>query len=220
MTTGLTDLGTLERDAFRKFYDDGVFDIYVGAMLITMGVAAIFADRLSNELQSGLLTLGLALVVTVPLLLWRRHLLRSRLGDFKPGPARRRKIAVTRLVLLGSVLVGLVAFIVATIAYRSDADIDAAGLIVPLLWMLNSLIVFGAMAYLLEVPRFYAHAVIISFAMPLLIWPDMLWDTKVAPWLAFGLPGLIVALIGLRKLVEFLQTYPVLETEAAIDGGA
>ncbi len=220
MTTGLTDLGTLERDAFRKFYDDGVFDIYVGAMLITMGVAAIFADRLSNELQSGLLTLSLALVVTVPLLLWRRHLLRSRLGDFKPGPARRRKIAVTRLVLLGSVLVGLVAFIVATIAYRSDADIDAAGLIVPLLWMLNSLIVFGAMAYLLEVPRFYAHAVIISFAMPLLIWPDMLWDTKVAPWLAFGLPGLIVALIGLRKLVEFLQAYPVLETEAAIDGGA
>jgi len=220
MTTGLTDLRALERNAFRKFYDDGVFDIYVGAMLITMGVAAIFADRLANEFQSGLLTLGLALAVTVPLLLWRRHLLRSRLGDFKPGPARRRKIATTRLVLLGSVLFGVVAFIVATIAYRSDADIDMAGLIVPLLWMLNSLIVFGAMAYLLDVPRFYVHAVIIGSAMPLLIWPDMLWDTKVAPWLAFGLPGSIVASIGIHKLVAFLQAYPVLEAEAAIDGEA
>ena len=220
MTTGLTDLKALERNAFRKFYDDGIFDFYVGAMLITMGVAAIFADRLSSEFQSMLLILGLALVVTVPLLMWRRHLLRSRLGDFKPGPARRRKIAVTRLVLLGSVLVGLVAFIVATIAYRSDADIDAAGLVVPLLWMLNSLIVFGAMAYLLDVPRFYAHAVIISFAMPLLIWPDMLWDTKVEPWLAFGLPGLVVASIGLRKLMGFLQAYPVVGEEAAIDGEA
>jgi len=220
MTTGLTDLRALERNAFRKFYDDGVFDIYVGAMLITMGVAAIFADRLANEFQSGLLTLGLALAVTVPLLLWRRHLLRSRLGDFKPGPARRRKIATTRLVLLGSVLFGVVAFIVATIAYRSDADIDMAGLIVPLLWMLNSLIVFGAMAYLLDVPRFYVHAVIIGSAMPLLIWPDMLWDTKVAPWLAFGLPGSIVASIGIHKLVVFLQAYPVLEAEAAIDGEA
>jgi hypothetical protein len=143
MTTGLTDLRALERDAFRKFYDDGVFDIYLGAMLITMGVAALFADRLSNEFQSGLLTLGLALVVTVPLLLWRRQLLRSRLGDFKPGPARRRKIATTRLFLLGSVLLGVIAFIVAAIAYRSEADIDLVGLIVPLLWVLNSLIVLG-----------------------------------------------------------------------------
>jgi hypothetical protein len=220
MTTGLTDLRALERDAFRKFYDDGVFDIYLGAMLITMGVAALFADRLSNEFQSGLLTLGLALVVTVPLLLWRRQLLRSRLGDFKPGPARRRKIATTRLFLLGSVLLGVIAFIVAAIAYRSEADIDLVGLIVPLLWVLNSLIVFGAMAYLLDVPRFYAHAVIVGFAMPLLIWPDMLWDTKVEPWLAFGLPGFVVASIGLHKLVGFLRAYPVLQEEAAIDGEA
>ena len=49
MTTGLTDLKALERNAFKKFYDDGVFDVYVGAMLITMGVAAVFADRMDSE---------------------------------------------------------------------------------------------------------------------------------------------------------------------------
>jgi hypothetical protein len=76
------------------------------------------------------------------------------------------------------------------------------------------------MAYLLDVPRFYAHAVIVGFAMPLLIWPDMLWDTKVEPWLAFGLPGFVVASIGLHKLVGFLRAYPVLQEEAAIDGEA
>ena len=113
MTTGLTDLTTLERDAFRKFYDDGIFDVYVGIMLITMGVAAVIADRINNEALSMLLMLGLAVAVTVPLLLWRRHLLRSRLGEFKPGPARRRKISRTRLVLFGSVLLGVLAFVVA-----------------------------------------------------------------------------------------------------------
>jgi hypothetical protein len=218
MATGLTDLKALERDAFRKFYDDGVFDCYVGIMLITMGVAAVFADQMNNEGLSMLLTLGLAIAVTVPLLLWRRHLLRSRLGEFKPGPARRRKISKTRLVLLGSVLLGVLAFVVATIAYRSDSSVDVIGLVIPLLWLLNSMVVFGGMAYLLDVPRFYAHGVIIGFAMPILIWPDVLWDTKVEPWLAFGLPGLIVVVVGLYKLAGFLRSYPVLTTEGAVDG--
>ena len=220
MTTGLTDLKALERNAFKKFYDDGVFDVYVGAMLITMGVAAVFADRMDSEAQSMLLILGLAVVITVPLLLWRRHLLRSRLGDFKPGPARRRKIAATRLVLLGSVFLGLVAFVVATIAYQSDSSVDAIGLVVPLLWLLNSMVVFGAMAYLLDVPRFYFHSLIIGSAMPILIWPDVLWDTKVEPWLAFGAPGLVVALVGFYKLADFLRSHPVLAAEAGVDGEA
>jgi hypothetical protein len=220
MTTGLTDLKTLERDAFRKFYDDGIFDIYIGAMLITMGVAAVFADQMQSEALSMLLTLGLAIAVTVPLLLWRRHLLRSRLGEFKPGPARRRKITKTRLVLLGSVLLGILAFVVAAIAYRADSDVDVAGLVVPLLWFLNSMIVLGAMAYLLDVPRFYAYGVIVGLAMPILIWPDVLWDTRVAPWLAFGGPGLIVAAVGFYKLARFLRNYPVLETGVVADGEA
>ena len=220
MTMGLTDLKTLERDAFRKFYDDGIFDIYLGAMLITMGVAAVLADQMNNEGLSMLLMLGLAIAVTVPLLLWRRHLLRSRLGEFKPGPARRRKISRTRLILLGSVLLGVLAFVVAAIAYRSDSSVDVAGLVIPLLWILNSMIVFGAMAYLLDVPRFYIHGVIIGFAMPILIWPDVLWDTQVPPWLAFGGPGLVVAAIGFYKLIHFLRAYPALETEVAADGEA
>ena len=220
MTTGLTDLKTLERDAFRKFYDDGIFDIYVGTMLIVMGVAAALTDRMNSEALSMLLILGLAVAVTVPLLLWRRHLLRSRLGEFKPGPARRRKISATRIVLFGSVLLGVLAFAVAAIAYRSDSSVDVAGLVVPLLWILNSMIVFGAMAYLLDVPRFYFHAVVIGFAMPILIWPDVLWDTRVPPWFAFGAPGLIVAGVGLYRLIHFLRDYPALGTEVAGNGEA
>lgn len=218
MTTGLTNLKTLERDAFRKFYDDGIFDVYVGAMLITMGVAAVIADRMNSEARSMLVILGLGVAVTVPLLLWRRHLLRSRLGEFEPGPTRRRRISATRLVLLGSVLLGVVAFVAAAIAYRSDSSADVAGLVIPLLWFLNSMVVFGAMAYLLDVPRFYVHGVIIGLAMPILIWPDVLWDTRIAPWLAFGGPGLVVAAVGLYKLTLFLRAYPVLDTEANTDG--
>ena len=208
MTTGLTNLKELERNAFRKFYDDGIFDIYMGSMLIIMGVAAIITDQMGSDLANGLVTLGLALAVTIPLLLWRRHLLRSRLGDFKPGPERRRKIQGTRLVLLGSVALGVVVFGVTAAVFNSDTSTDVLGAVIPLVWFFNAVIVLGAMAYYLDVPRFYFHGLIFGLAMPLLIWPDLLWDIRIEPWIAFGLPGLIVALVGLRKLFDFLRDYP------------
>lgn len=208
MTTGLTDLENLERDAFRKFYDDGIFDVYMGAMLITMGIAALIADSMSSELLAMLLMLGLAMGITIPLLVWRRSLLRSRLGDFKPGPARRRKIKGTRLVLLGSVVLGIVVFGVAAAAFNSDTSAETLGAIVPLIWFINSVVVLGAMAYFLDVPRFYAYGVVVGTAMPLMIWPDVLWDNRVEPWIAFGIPGLIVVAVGIYKLVHFLRDYP------------
>jgi hypothetical protein len=219
MTTGLTDLTSLERSAFRRFYDDGIFDIYVGTMILVMGVGAVLSDQIGNEVASMLLLLGLAFAVTVPLLLWRRHLLRTRLGDFKPGPQRRRRIRKTRLVLFGSVVLGVIAFAIAAAAFRSDAGEDLIGIVVPLLWFLNATIVFGAMAYLLDVPRFFAHGLIIGVAMPALIWPDVFWDTQVPPLLAFGIPGLIVAAVGIYKLIGFLRDYPLLEMGEELDAG-
>lgn len=218
MTTGLTNLGSLEKEAFRKFYEDGLFDVYLGGILIVMGFAAVITDRIENELAGMLITLGLALAVTIPTLVCRRNLLRSRLGTFQPGPARRRKIRGTRLVLLGSVVLGVFVFGVATAAFNSDVSVDTLGAMVALLWFINSVAVLGAMAYFLDVPRFYVHGVIVGLAMPLMIWPDILWDNKVAPWIALGTPGLAVMTIGAYKLVHFLRNYPAQEVGDGVDG--
>ncbi len=217
MTTGLTNLKELEREAFRKFYDDGIFDIYLGGILITMGVAAALTDQMDSELAGGGVTLGLALAITIPLLLWRRHLLRTRLGDFKPGPERQRRIRGTRLVLLASVVLGIIVFGVTAAAFNSDTSADTLGAIIPLIWFINSVAVLGAMAYFLDVPRFYALGVVVGLAMPLLIWPDVLWDSKIEPWIAFGIPGAIVVAVGVYKLLHFLRSYPAPATEELAD---
>lgn len=218
MTTGLTNLGSLEKEAFRKFYEDGLFDIYLGAILIVMGIAAVITDQIENETAGMFVTLGLALAVTIPTLVWRRSLLRSRLGTFEPGPARRRRIRGTRLVLLGSVVLGVIVFGVAAAAFNSDVSVDTLGAMVALIWFINSVAVLGAMAYFLDVPRFYAHGVIVGLAMPLMIWPDLLWDNKVAPWIALGIPGLVVMAVGVYKLVHFLRNYPVQDVGDGVDG--
>jgi len=218
VNTGLTDLKALERDAFRRFYDDGLFDVFVGALLVTMGAIATVTDRYESESIVSLLAFGIGMALITPLLLWRRHLLRTRLGTFEPGPERRRKLRGTKLALLASVVMGVIALGVAVAAGNTEQSADVLGAIVPLLWFTNAVCVFGAMAYFLDVPRFYFHGVVMGFAMPLMIWPDLLWDRLVEPVIAFGVPGLIVAAVGICKLVEFLRTYPAPSSEGSLDG--
>ena len=77
----LADLGALEKSAFRKFYDDGLFDVFFGLMMVTMSVGAVAQDWLGSEAWSLLFMAGIAVVLVGSLLTVRVRLLRSRLGN-------------------------------------------------------------------------------------------------------------------------------------------
>jgi hypothetical protein len=204
--TGLTDLKTLEKQAFRRFYEDGIFDIFLGSMLGTMAIGASVADRWGNETSGMLVMLGIAVVAVVSLMIVRRHLLSTRLGEFKPGPARKRRISATRLALLGSAVLGLVLF---GITWAGDVSIVSLEVLMPLIWFLNAVVVMGAMAYFLDVPRFYLYGFLFGLVMPVMVWPDVLWNYRTPRWISFGVPAAIIVAIGLIKLVRFLRDYPV-----------
>ena len=208
MSEHIADLQKLERDAFRRFYEDGIFDIYLGLMLLVFFAASALWEALESELLSYVGMLGLALLVTVPLLAYRRRLLRERLGTFQPGPQRKLRISRTRWVLLGSVVLGLAVFGIAAIGVAGPGSVDWLAVVVPALWFINAVVVFGAMAYFLEVPRFYAYGLVAGLLMPLMIWPDAIWGIEIPAWLVFGSAGVTVIAYGLVKLRRFLRQYP------------
>lgn len=208
MNAPITDLHKLEREAFRRYYEDGVFDIYLGLMLLVFSAASVLWQTLESELVSYVAMLGLALAVTLPLLAYRRRLLRERLGTFQPGPQRKLRISRTRWVLLGSVVLGVLVFGAMALAVTGASSLDLLALVVPLLWLVNAVVVFGAMAYYLDVPRFYAYGIVAGLLMPLLIWPDALWGVELPAWLIFGSAGLAVVAYGVVKLRRFLRRYP------------
>ncbi len=211
MNESITDLRKLERDAFRRFYEDGVFDIYMGVMLLVFFASSALWEALESELITYVGMLAMALLITVPLLAYRRRLLRERLGTFEPGPQRKLRISRTRWVLLGSVVLGLVAFGIAALGAAAPESVDWLAVVVPALWFVNAVVVFGAMAYFLEVPRFYAYGLIAGLLMPLMIWPDALWGVEVPAALVFGGAGVAVIAYGLLKLRRFLRQYPAPE---------
>lgn len=208
MNESVADLERLERAAFRRFYEDGIFDIYLGAMLLVLFAASAMWELVESEAASYVVVLATALLVTVPLLTFRRRLLRERLGTFKPGLRRKLRISRTRWILAGSVVVGLAAFAAAALAVVGPAATDVVEVVVPLLWLVNCVVVFGAMAYYLDVPRFYVYGIAGGLLMPLMIWPDVLWGIEPPAWLIFGAAGLALVGFGLCKLRRFLRQYP------------
>ena len=212
--TGLTDLKSLEKQAFRRFYEDGLFDIFLGVMLATMAVGAAVSDRWGSETSGLLAMFGVAVVAVVSLMMVRRRLLSTRLGEFKPGPARKRRISATRLALLGSAVIGLALFGVVS---AGDVSMVSLEVLMPLIWFLNAVVVMGAMAYFLDVPRFYLYGFLFGLVMPVMVWPDVLWDYRTPRWISFGVPAAIMVTIGLIKLVRFLRDYPVLSITESSD---
>jgi len=213
-TSDVRDLDRLERETFRRFYDDGIFDLYLAAMLSVMPLYSVFE---SNDGELSLLRIvaimAVYLVITVVLLSWRRHLLRTRLGEFTPGPARSRKIRTTRLVLAGSVLLGVIAFVVTVVAVATSGEPGGNALpdlLMPVVWFVNATVVFGAMAYFLDVPRLLVIGALFGSVLLNLEVPRLVWDTKPPLWVGFGIPAAIIAVIGAWKLVGFLRTYPPL----------
>jgi len=219
--TQLVDLDRLEKQAFRKFYDDGIFDIFFGLLIAAMSLGSVIQDALGSEAVSLIVMAGSGLVLVVVFMTARRRVVLPRLGRFTPGPARRRRISVTRVILLCSAALGVAAFGLAVVAEAEGAAPGTVEIVLPIVWFVNATVVLGAMAYLLDVPRFALYGVLFGLVGPVMIWPDVLWDFRVLPPAAFAIPAVPMLVTGIRLLRRFLHEHPVRQIpKEPADGGS
>ncbi len=211
MTAQSTDLKALEKQAFSRFYEDGLFDLLLGLMMVALSFGVVIADWLDSELASLLAMLAVAVVLAGAFMFMRARVVRPRLGDFTPRAERRRRITATRLVLLGSFVLGMALFGIVGVAGVMGTPPTEVEVLLPVIWFVNATVVLGLMAYLLDVPRMFLYGVLFGLAGPLLIWPDVLWNVRVPPPMIFTVLAVPIVAIGAWKLVRFLQNYPVQE---------
>lgn len=216
MQAPLQDLEELEKQAFRRFYDDGLLDLLLGLMMVGMSLGYYVQEWLDSEVAGLSAMLGVAVVLVATLKVSRTRLLDSRLGRFTPADRRRRKIHRTRLALLGSAALGVIAFALGAVGQSDGQSMASVEVLLPLLWFVNATVVLGITAYLLDVPRFALYGILFGLVGPLQIWPDVLWDVRVPPPLAFGLPAMPIIAIGLWRLMRFLRDYPVQRRQDAV----
>jgi hypothetical protein len=208
-------LKELERKAYRSFFKDGLWDIYLGLLLLAMGGGPALLAVGASLVWAAIAGLGLAALGMLIFFAGKRCLTVPRLGTVRFGPARKvgRKRAV--VVFSASVLVGVVLFALSWTGIARIAVLEAIPL-PALVFAANCIVVFGLAGYFLDFSRLYAYAVLYAAAFPL---AAFLHGPARLPYgwpLAYSIASAPMLIIGLVLLLRFLREYP-LATEAAME---
>jgi hypothetical protein len=208
--SAVLNLKEIERKAFRSTYQDGLWDMYFGALVMAM---AAFMYRPEDGYSLANIILAVVVISVAGVLLWVGKMLITlpRMGQVRFGPARKQK-ARTLAIILGLVvlvqagIVGLTglgwlgpqvgAHVTSFLASHSLERLAVA--------TLASLFVGPPMiliAYFSDFPRGYYIAVMMSLAVFLMILLNQ-------PIYAVTIGGLVF-LPGLVLFVRFLKRYPL-----------
>jgi hypothetical protein len=197
--SGQPNLKELERRAWRSMHEDGLLDLFFGATLLILSVAAL----VEVEPWSIVVHLTLSVGLIVIFVLAKRWITVPRMGVAEFGPSRREKSKKTTVLLLFSALLGAALFVAIAIWGNFGGVNLFAGA-----W---AFIVFGGMAYWLDLPRLLfaglVYAVVFSHLLPV--------GTATTAFVG----GMIIMLPALIMLIRFVRRYPLPTGAEAHDNG-
>jgi len=201
------DLQQLERKVWMSFFEDGLWDIYLGMLLMAMAVGALLSDTGAPE-SILIITYGcLVGAAFVFLLLGKRFITIPRLGFVHFGPEAKARKKKTSIIFAVSVLVGLIVFLMFVPTVKESLfKIIPVDIIFPAIWVANMLIVFSLAAYFLRYHRLYLIGVMFAICIPLDILLKELTNQDLT-FIAFGFPALVILVMGGVVLGRFLRKY-------------
>jgi hypothetical protein len=204
------DLKELERKAFRSTYQDGLWDVYFGLIVICL---SIFLYRpVAGYSPFNILLMLLSMVIAYTLF-WagKRFITLPRMGQVKFGEKRARQ-KKTMILVLGVVVLIQVAFLaIQLVGWRNPEfgaklnaflleknAMDLAVATIGSLFVGPSMILI---AYFTDFPRGYFIAVMMALAVFLMIYLNQ----PIYPIII----GILIAVPGVVLFLRFLQKYPL-----------
>lgn len=190
-------LADLERRAWRSTFDDGLFDLLLGSMLVLNWLASVVPnDRLLYPFFIALVG-GYVIV--------KRYVVLPRAGLARFGAPRRQRKAWSVAVLFASALLGLVMMLLVSSGGAAAAWLRTHPIVFEAGFPLLVVAVFSALASLLDVTRIHAIGVVMALAFGTQLWFDRA--------IGFLVGGAVVCIPGLVLLLRFLRRHPPLTAE-------
>jgi hypothetical protein len=191
-------LKTMEREAYRAAWSDGIIDLYGGLSLLWMGGMWIWFTDLA----------GLAGIVpavfVAPMLAARKRFVEPRIGYVEWRPARRRWERRNLWAVLAAG-VGMFGAGVVLLIYRTGGGSEPALDIAPgiLAWLL-ALFAVG-IALLTSLGRLLLYAAILAIAGVVVV------AAQANPGWALLAGGLVATVVGCVLLWRFVRRYPAVD---------
>lgn len=209
------ELNTIETRAFRSVHLDGLQDIYIGGVLLSMSV---MADALYSEpfpFWRFLIFLGGLLICQFLYRLGRRRLTGPRLGQVRFNPQRQQRKRIMTWLLAGIILLQVLVLISSILLWAnpqwvsslglSNMSINSERLLVASISALFAGVGTLVPAYFNEYLRGYYISLILAVAVFAMIYAQQPVYLVIA--------GLLVILPGVVILARFLHDHPLTQVE-------
>ena len=207
MNTNL-DLKQTERNSFKlATYSDGLPDISLGLVMILMGIYPLTRQLLGVN-GNIIFSLAVLVVIFVGQFSLRARLAPSRIGLVKFGERVQKRLKTALLVGIMLFFLTVGTWYLSTQGYYLPSPSWLGSYGFDILIALVVLLIFSAMAYTLEMTRYYLYGLLLGATFPL---------QSLLP-LYQGIPyfvsGAIIIGIGAVLLTQFLREYPAVAADA------
>jgi hypothetical protein len=211
--TQTLNLKELERLAYRRTYQDGLYEIYLGGLFASFAAFGftIFPGSDTESLATLLYYLVGSGLSGLVFWLGKRYITLPRIGLVKFGP-RRQKRKRDLAVALGVIVAVQVLVVALQFTYLKIPVVQEW--LTPILGQANNsrlaVAIFAAIfvapgmlliATMMDIPHGYYHAVVMALAVFLMILLDQAW------WMVLG--GALILIPGVVQFIQFLQRYPL-----------
>jgi len=204
------NLKEIERKAFRSTYEDGLWDIYFGLIVICM---SIFIYRPASGYSPMNIILAVLAMSVAYSLFWagKKYITLPRMGQVRFGDIRRKKKTTMVIFLSVVVLVQLIVLGLTTLGWLNPEvgarvnhflkSQDLMDLTVALIGSLFVVVGMTLTAYFSDFPRGYFIAAMMALAVFLMIYLNQ----PVYPILI----GVVMVIPGAVLFFRFLKKYPL-----------
>ncbi len=196
------NLKQIEKKAWKSYHQDGLWDIFLGLILLNFGIAPIL-----EEITGTTYLLSYIIILVVALFIFysgKKYITMPRLGRVGFSTERKSKTLKTSIVLTISVILGLIVFMIAATDMLPIINNINFGAIV---FGINAIIVFSLMAYYLDFNRLYLYGWFFACSIVLVELSRNYFGSTYDNVLGFGIFGVIMVFIGIIYLIRFLQKY-------------
>ncbi|MBA7503240.1 hypothetical protein ES706_01848 [subsurface metagenome] len=202
------DLKALDKKIFKTTNEDGLMDIYLGILFMSMGIQALFRDivpGVMGYLGIYLIIIGFAFTFFI---IGKKKITAPRMGivkiSVKTSPIKKKLV----LFLGINVAVSFIIFILTFLGLFQFVQID------PIIFTLSIglgiiTLPISLLAYFSKTPRWYIIAIVLGlgFFLSEIFYPVV--GSPLDSFIAFSITGGSIIVMGLVVLSRFIKKYPL-----------
>jgi hypothetical protein len=213
------DLKAIEKKVFTSFHQDGLIDLFLGfIMLVSILSSTLDASGVSDSVRIAIYVPLMVVLGPVLYMLGKRYITFPRLGYVKLGSKQNRK---RRIVIFSIITAVLLTLIILTVVLGNKAgNVGSVFGIKAEFWSsavvtLIIIGIFSIIAFVLMTPRFYLLGLIVGISEPLYMLVKYFTHIKYLGMIAYGIPAVLLMILGTVVLKRFINKYPLPKTDDA-----